>query len=1001
MSKNLTRKGLAFGALVALGTTLIAGAPASAAGVIDDTKVSLAPSAGSTYNTHQFGKFDLTSNFSQSFEEAGVYEKFLIEGDSLSNISYDLDINGSTTDVVGLVVTDGDWLTANDRVTLTFNRTHGLIVDDTFTLDSSTNGIDGDFKVVTRTSDTVVVAEEVAAANNSTADTADTTGTVTAITNANGIQSRAAILARTVGGAGVVNDATATDTRSTNGKLIVKGSASNNSDSTLRLVSNASSTISVNVTAWHDTDGDNVIDGTETQSTTRAVKFVKGAAVSAALTTPTIDQQNFTATVSATDDINVAQLVGDVTVTFYAGDNVITTAAEPTGQTAGYSAANPTAVAYSSTTGALTAKFEPDTTSGGALNAYDIVARTTYGVRAQLWDGTNFTDSAARSNSATGSTVADVIQVSAVAVAGSVKSTKTTLESNTTPNAADYEDSTAAGVATVKAEYKTVSVKVFVGENTIAAGGKSGVPVSLIAKAVGAGDSVGINATDGVKINGSSYVGAAKTFVASTNDSGIATFEITTLTGDAADNIEFSYNVQEITGSGATGDFSVLWAAAAYTAYDANDVSGANVRSIKVGGALALNYVVVDQWGAAPVDGVGRVIAKFSANAGRITAADATAAGAVVGGKAALTLTDNGTGTGESTVVADYVLNADAYANADVTTTVKVVADATPATVTLDALTTSSYGASQYLDQDTDGDLTDSGDIDNRTKLVLSSKTFAAYDGRYAVTTAPESSTGLAVTLTGTVKNAAAAAVAGTPVTLAAKGFQFKSGSVWAVDSITVLTSSTGTFSVLVWSQVGGAQSIKITAGTATAAQALTFAAGTATADTFTLSTSVATVVPGRTVDVTVNVKDKFGNAAQGVTVALKSTGAGYLQSTSGTTDVAGNVVTKLISGVQDSGTATITATVTIAGVATDKVATVNIAVVEPSAVVNVVGHRVYVKFNDAKGEEVSAVIGGVRITKTATYSGYVISKLVKAGKVSVKAYVAGDLVKAATVTVK
>jgi hypothetical protein len=153
---------------------------------------------------------------------------------------------------------------------------------------------------------------------------------------------------------------------------------------------------------------------------------------------------------------------------------------------------------------------------------------------------------------------------------------------------------------------------------------------------------------------------------------------------------------------------------------------------------------------------------------------------------------------------------------------------------------------------------------------------------------------------------------------------------------------------------------------------------------------------------VTVSAKDKFGNPAAGASLTLKSTGAGYLQALTGTTDSEGNFTTKLISGVQDSGVATITVTATVDGVSTDKVATVAITLAEPSAVVNVVGHRVYVKFNDSKGEEVSAVIGGVRITKTATYNGYVVSKLIKkAGKVAVKAYVAGDLVKASTVSVK
>ena len=46
MSNNLTRKSLAFGALVALASSAIAGTPANAAG-----EVVFAPSTGTSYNT--------------------------------------------------------------------------------------------------------------------------------------------------------------------------------------------------------------------------------------------------------------------------------------------------------------------------------------------------------------------------------------------------------------------------------------------------------------------------------------------------------------------------------------------------------------------------------------------------------------------------------------------------------------------------------------------------------------------------------------------------------------------------------------------------------------------------------------------------------------------------------------------------------------------------------------------------------------------------------------
>ena len=57
MSNNVTRKGLAFGALVALTSTAIAGAPAFAAG-----EVLLAPSAGTSYTVSTTDTFTLNAS---------------------------------------------------------------------------------------------------------------------------------------------------------------------------------------------------------------------------------------------------------------------------------------------------------------------------------------------------------------------------------------------------------------------------------------------------------------------------------------------------------------------------------------------------------------------------------------------------------------------------------------------------------------------------------------------------------------------------------------------------------------------------------------------------------------------------------------------------------------------------------------------------------------------------------------------------------------------------
>jgi hypothetical protein len=77
MSKNLTRKGLALGAVVALGSSLFAGSPAFA---IDP--VSLAPTTGTTYTTILGETFSLTSQFTDAAQVAAESLKWVITDSS-------------------------------------------------------------------------------------------------------------------------------------------------------------------------------------------------------------------------------------------------------------------------------------------------------------------------------------------------------------------------------------------------------------------------------------------------------------------------------------------------------------------------------------------------------------------------------------------------------------------------------------------------------------------------------------------------------------------------------------------------------------------------------------------------------------------------------------------------------------------------------------------------------------------------------------------------------
>jgi hypothetical protein len=75
MSKNLTRKGLALGAIVALGASLFSGAPAFAG--VESAKISLVPSAGTTYNTLVGAQFSLKTELDPTLKSVGLENKNL------------------------------------------------------------------------------------------------------------------------------------------------------------------------------------------------------------------------------------------------------------------------------------------------------------------------------------------------------------------------------------------------------------------------------------------------------------------------------------------------------------------------------------------------------------------------------------------------------------------------------------------------------------------------------------------------------------------------------------------------------------------------------------------------------------------------------------------------------------------------------------------------------------------------------------------------------------
>jgi hypothetical protein len=100
MTNIVTRKGLAFGALVALTSTAIAGAPAQAAG-----ELNVAPSAGTSYNTLEGTVFNLKTTFAPGFTPSSYAQLlYQIKTDANSTVSYSVGTAAVTAPATSVAV---------------------------------------------------------------------------------------------------------------------------------------------------------------------------------------------------------------------------------------------------------------------------------------------------------------------------------------------------------------------------------------------------------------------------------------------------------------------------------------------------------------------------------------------------------------------------------------------------------------------------------------------------------------------------------------------------------------------------------------------------------------------------------------------------------------------------------------------------------------------------------------------------------------------------------
>ena len=955
----MTRKSFAIGAAAALAVSGLVSTPASAAETL-----TLTPSAGSGYTTVANSTFTLNAGIPSGIvAESYKYLKYRVVNASMTAYTLDMTLSG---DLSG---------------------------------DTQANNYGG--------------------ADSSFADGAGATDTA-GVNDTDFVVQPSANNAAPAGAQGKVN-----------GLTIVQDSAAAGS--------------SVVVTAWLDINDNNAIDAGEDTSPARTVTFVKSSAVTAtvSLVAPQASDATLKARVAFAfpSDLNARQIdPTDMLVQFgtyssstftviesYAdaanGTGNVTNATTVTSKTIASSNNQGNDVIWNSTDGVFEAVFTPNDVSGTAgASALAVTAGTTYAARLFLDnddDGTASVSDTREGSISTSKVAAAATGYSAKVNVVGTKDAKTSTigyEDNGTDNylvsAVAIADNTAAAAevratATASSGYDLV---VFVGTDAAAPVQVKDVPVTVVVTA-----DASTTLADAVTVEGKTvFSGQTRSFTKTTGTDGTIKISVAAAKADADDQLDFRIVMNGIEFGGSTAsDATVSWDAADYSIYAVDDLASSGAVSITSGATYSITYQMVDQWGTAPANSAYRVVAndKASTNAERTTAADFAVNSTFVDGKSTVTITDNGVGTGSYTMTAAFATldgsTDTSTAGKFVDTVVAVVVDTTASSITLTKL---AYGTAQANDANGDGDYADVGDTDNTKKLIVETKDLVGYIPNLATPTesAPTLTANQYVTVGGTVKNAAGAAVAYAPVTLQASGFLFKSGSNYVLDEITLRADADGEFSVDVYSRVGNAQTIRMTSGAATASQALTYAAAVSgAAESFTLTTPGASE-PGKTVDVSVKVVDKFGNAVQGASVTLSSTGPGYLLNTSGTTLKNGTFSTKLLLGVNDSGDAVIVATMTIDGDEVGKTSTIKVgvgAVAASDQKVNAGSFKGYVALyaKGYAGQRMSAKVGKDWVVVPVLASSFErVVEFTGAGyTISVPIYIDRVLVDTITVTTK
>jgi len=988
MTKNMTRKGLAFGAgLAMLGASFVT-LPSVAA--VDDTAVSLTPSAGTQYSMVTDGVFDLKSTQSVAATAGSGKLKYLVtDVNKISRFDYQADTTVTTADT-NMPSEDfespasdntGDVLSIaynESTKTATIDDAEGgddlfanLAVGDIVKLTgvnsaSITTAFTGWVEVASATADSFTF---ILAGFNGT-DNVGTDGDIATEVLSAGtfieasvddeLDSYDVMLAGSLGVAGVTE--LAAPTRESDGSYVIVGPTADPAKSDLlRLIGTAAG--SVTVTAWIDENTDGVIDSTESSSSARTVTFITWANSGAtiAFDNPVAGadwdvQLNFNSTMNAAQ-IPSARL--DIALGVLEDGTLEKAVANTTADGTVFTAAtDPFAYDATPHPGIWSAQLEVDANLDGNA-ATDFVAGYTYA--AQLFLDTEAYGEVTYSNNLS-SEVADLV--------GAVTATR--------GDNVRQSSIAAAGAIEVRPDYTgavefkallTVADATVAGNPTGAGVGRVTVPAgteATITVAEGSGD---LDTDSTVTTGGKTLVfdGTAVTYTVVSDANGYVTFSLTNNLGEVGDDLTVT-----VTHAGRSVNSSVIWTAV--TPADAV-LQGETQVSINQKGSYSINYTAADEFGAALTGPNYRVEVSYFDKVGGVTKATGVTLDA--NGKGTLTVADLSTSNGS------YVVNADlqklntsaAFADfgtpEEIDTTVTVTSNITAAAVT--AVATAD-------DADADG-----------TVMIEADAGFAVDGSLPNSATVPAYSSDEEFTIAGVVTNSANSFIKGASVTISAPGLLFNTGALdastvqeYTVGSITVNASNVGAYSVEVRSNLSGAQTVTVTSGAAVKTVVVTFDAPLeANATQLSVETPASTEV-GSSFQAVVSLKDVFGNAVETSSAkvfTLTYSGKGMALTVPDNTGADGTATFGVLVGANDKGTGTVTASYNgDASLTTtdDNITVVNTIAIGSGAVVadqkvNAGSFKGYVALyaKGYEGQRMSAKVGADWVVVPALASGF------------------------------